>query len=89
MPATVQRTDSLTRDDRRISTRELTAILGNGNGSGDKIIHQLGYSKFYARCVPRSLTEEHKQQRKAICSELLACYEVEGDDFLSTIVTGD
>jgi hypothetical protein len=59
-----------------------------GKGSVDKIIHQLGYSKVCARWVPRNLTEEHKQQRKAICSELLARYEVEGDDFLSIIVTG-
>jgi hypothetical protein len=38
--------------------------------------------------VPRSLTKEHKEQREIICSELLARYEAEGDDFLSTIVTG-
>jgi histone-lysine N-methyltransferase SETMAR len=88
-PATVQRADSLIRDNRRITTRELTAVLGIGKGSVDKIIHQLGYSKVCARWVPRSLTEEHKQQRKAICSELLAHYEAEGDDLLSNIVTGD
>jgi histone-lysine N-methyltransferase SETMAR len=88
-PVTVQRANSLIRDVRRMTTRELSAILGIGKGSVDKIIHQLGYSKVCARWVPRSLTEEHKQQRKAICSELLARYEVEGDDFLSTIVTGD
>jgi hypothetical protein len=28
-------------------------------------------------------------RRKIICSELLARYEAEGDDFLSTVVTGD
>jgi hypothetical protein len=28
------------------------------------------------------------EQRKIICSELLAHYEAEGDDFLFTIVTG-
>jgi hypothetical protein len=32
---------------------------------------------------------KHKEQRKIICSELLARYEAEGDDFLSIIVTGD
>jgi histone-lysine N-methyltransferase SETMAR len=89
MPATVQRADSLIRDDRRITTRELASKLGIGKESVDKIIHHLGYSKVCARWVPQILTEEHKQQRKAICSELLAHYKVEGDDFLSTIVTGD
>jgi hypothetical protein len=42
-----------------------------------------------ARWVPRSLTEEHKEQREIICSEFLARYEAEGDDFLTTIVMGD
>jgi histone-lysine N-methyltransferase SETMAR len=88
-PATMQRADSHIRNDRRITTRELSAILGIGKESVDKIIHQLGYSKVCARWAPRSLTEEHKEQRKIICSELLARYEVEGDYFLSTIVTDD
>jgi hypothetical protein len=42
-----------------------------------------------ARWVLRSLTEEHKEQREIICSELLARYEAEGDDFLTTMVMGD
>jgi DNA-binding MarR family transcriptional regulator len=87
-PATMQRADSHIRSDRRI-TRELAAILGIGKGSIDKIIHQLEYSKVFARWVPRNLTEWHKKQRKNIWSELLARYEAEGDDFLSTIVNGD
>jgi hypothetical protein len=73
----------------RITTRELTAILGIGKGSINKIIHRLGCSKLCARWVPQSLTEEHKEQRKIICSELLARYEAEGDNFLSTAVTGN
>jgi hypothetical protein len=88
-PATMQRADSHIRNDGWITTRELAAVLGVGKGSVDKIIHQLGYWKECARWVPRSLTEEHKEQRKIICSELLARYEAEGDYFLSTIVTGD
>jgi hypothetical protein len=87
-PATMQRADSHIRNDRRITTRKLAAILGIGKGSVDNTIRQLGCSKVCAQWVPRSLTEEHKEQRKIICSELLARYEAEGDDFLS-IVTGD
>jgi hypothetical protein len=85
----MQRAESHIRNDRRTTTRELEAILDIGKVSVDKIIHQLGYSKVCARRVPRSLTEEHKEQRKIICSELLARYEAEGDDFLSTIITGN
>jgi len=32
------------------------------------MIKSLGYRKFYARWVPRLLTEDHKGQRKAITS---------------------
>jgi DNA-binding MarR family transcriptional regulator len=48
MPATRQQADSHIRNDRRITTRELAAILGIGKGSIDKIINQLGYSKLRA-----------------------------------------
>jgi hypothetical protein len=48
-PATMQRADSHIRNDRRITTRELAAILGIGKGSVDKIIHQLEYSKVCAQ----------------------------------------
>jgi transposase len=68
-PARMQRADGHIRNNRRITTRELAAVLGIGKGTVDKIINQLGYSNMCARCVPRSLTEE---QRKIICSELLA-----------------
>jgi len=54
------------------------------------IIDALGYSTVCARWVPRSLTTEHRRQRKAICSELLECFDAEGGGcFLSRIVTGD
>jgi DNA-binding MarR family transcriptional regulator len=64
-PATMQRADSHIRNDRRMISRELAAILSIGKGSVDKIIHQLRYSKVCARWVPRSLTEEHKNKEKA------------------------
>jgi hypothetical protein len=35
------------------------------------------------------LTEEHKESRKAICTELLQRYENEDDAFTSSIVTGN
>ena len=53
------------------------------------IIDALGYSTVCARWVPRSLTTEHRRQRKAICSENLECFDAEGEVFLSRIVTVD
>ena len=53
------------------------------------IIDALGYSKAYTRQVPRSLTTEHRCQRKTIYSELLEHFDVEGEAFLSRIVIGD
>jgi histone-lysine N-methyltransferase SETMAR len=89
MLVTMQQTDSRIQSDWRITTRKLATIFGVGKGSVNRNIHHLGYSKMCARWVPRSLTEEHKEQRKIICLELLACYEAEDDDFLSTIVMGN
>jgi hypothetical protein len=40
------------------------------------------------RWVPGSLTVEHKTDRKAVSSEF-ACFEAEGEAFLSQIVTSD
>jgi len=53
------------------------------------MIESLGYSKVCACWVPCLLTEGHKDQRKAITSELLQRYRHEGSDFLLHIVTGD
>jgi hypothetical protein len=75
-----QQADNRIWNDQRITTRDLTAILGIGKGNFDKIIHQLGYSQACAQWVRRSLTEERKEQRKIICSELLAHYETESDE---------
>jgi hypothetical protein len=47
-PATIQRTDSHNRNDRRIATREFAAMLGIDKRSVDKTIRQLGYSKVCA-----------------------------------------
>jgi len=67
----------------------LAVQLSASNGSAMAIIDALGYSKVCARRVPRSLTTEHRRQRKTICSELLERFDAEGGDFLSLVVTGD
>jgi len=46
------------------------------------IIDALVYSTVCARWVPRNLTTVHRRQRKAICSELLECFDAEGRERL-------
>ena len=54
------------------------------------IIHQLGYEKFCARCVPRILTDQNKETRKIIASEHFKRLQLEeGEEFLKKNVTGD
>ena len=75
--------------DRRITIRQLAIQLSVNNGSAMEIIDAWGYSKVCARWVPRSLTIEHRRQRKTNCSEMLEHFDAEGEVFLSRIVTGD
>jgi hypothetical protein len=48
-----------------------------GKGSVMSIVEELGYSKFYAVCVPRMSTDEHKAARKAIITDVLHLYDIE------------
>lgn len=85
----LERAEIMIRRDRRITSQQLSMQLSISKGSAIEIFKNLGYSKVCARWVPRALTEDHKAQRKTICSELLRRFEAEGDGFLSKIVTGD
>jgi hypothetical protein len=85
----LQHADDITHVDRGITSRQLAVQLSVSTGSAMAIIDALEYSKACARWVPRSLTTEHRRQRKAICSELLERFGAERKAFLSQIVTGD
>jgi len=61
----------LIKQKRRIIINELAESLGVSAGSAVKIMDTLGYSKVWARWVPRQFTEAHKQPRLEVCSELL------------------
>jgi hypothetical protein len=88
-PDMLQRAVDIIHADRRITNRQLAVQLSVSDGSAMTIIDALGYSKICARWVPRSLTTEHRRQRKAICSELLERFDAEGEAFLSRIIIGD
>ena len=84
-----ERVDALIREDRRITVNEIATKLAVGHSAVQEMIHSLGYQKVCARWVPRLLTEDHKLQRRTITHNLLQRFENEGDDFLTSIVTGD
>ena len=88
-PDVLQRADDIIHADRHITSWQLAVQFSVSNGSAMAITDALGYSKVRARWLPRSLTTEHRRQRKAICSELLENFDAEGEAFLSQIVTGD
>lgn len=85
----VERVNSLIQSDRRVTVAELSMQLEIGEASVCRILNELGYSKVCARWVPRKLTDNDKERRKAICSELVARFDADGDKFLGRIVTGD
>jgi hypothetical protein len=63
--------------------------LSVSNGNTMAITDTLVYSKVCTRSVPQSLTNEHRCQKKAICSKFLECFDAEGEAFLSRTITGD
>ncbi|PSN52961.1 hypothetical protein C0J52_03623 [Blattella germanica] len=70
-PDMLQRSDVVIRADQRITTRQLVLKLSVSKGSVDAIINALGYRNVCARWVPRSLTVDHKSQRKDIALDRL------------------
>ena len=79
----LQRANIIIHADRRITSWQLVIQLSVSKGSAMAIIDTLGYSKVCIRWIPRSLTTEHRHQRKAICFELLGRFDAEGEAFLS------
>jgi len=82
-----RRDDAIRREDRRITTRQQALSISVNKESVSRIIRSPGYSTVCARMFARSVTAEHKTEREAIYSELLARFEAEGRAFLSRIIT--
>lgn len=87
----VEKIEIAVRDDRRLTLDELSAMFPQISRSliHETITETLGFRKLSARWVPKQLTEEHKLNRVQSSKEFLERYELEGDDFLYSIVTGD
>jgi hypothetical protein len=82
-------TDAIICADWHITTREFALQLSISTGSVCSIIETLRHSKVCSKWVPRSLTADHKIQRKTIYSELLEHFDAVGEAILSRIIIGD
>jgi len=82
--------ESVIRENRRVTVKEVASLLDISVGSAHHIIHdELRFQKVCARWVPKRLTPEVKERRFNECQELLRRYEADGEAFLQRIVTGD
>ena len=85
-----ERALELIHENRRITVQEVSGRLKVSVGSAYSLIHNsLKFCKVCARWVPKELTEERKRKCLDVCSQDLARYREEGDNFLQQIVTGD
>ena len=86
----IDRADTLIRENRRITIKELGAMLSISVGSVEDIVkYHLHYCKVNARWVPRTLTDVNKMVCMQAASRLLQQFEDEGDAFLKSTVTTD
>lgn len=89
-PHTIAEVEKLILSDRRITIDEVAEIMELSHGTVHSIVHdKLAFSKVSARWVPKMLTEEHKAQRLMAARECLRRFRLEGDAFLSRIITTD
>ena len=69
------RVEELIRGNRRIKQKEIAVALGISKERVGHIIGVLGFRKFCARWVPRTLSDEMKAGRVRISRELLERFE--------------
>ena len=80
----VEDTRAMILENRRVTIDEVANHFEISHGSAYDIIHnRLGFRKVCARWVPKQLTEEHRNNRVAICQCLLDRYANEGEAFLT------
>ena len=77
------------KNDKRITTRNLTNILNVSKGTLHTFLRQLGVRRLCSRFVPKFLTAEMMQRRFDCCNENISIFDEEGERMLSNIVTMD
>ena len=76
-------------EDRRQTIHDVCAALGLSYGTCQRILsHELGMRRIAAKFVPRLLSNDQKQHRVSVCTELNEQFEND-PNFISRIITGD
>ena len=88
-PENKRRIDEMICGDRRVTVRDIVDEIGTGHNAVQEIINELGYSKVCAHWVPRMLTDELRQSRREVCTQMLQRYKAEREEFMNTIMAGD
>jgi histone-lysine N-methyltransferase SETMAR len=83
----VERLKALIEDNPRLTTRDLSAMLGCNQSTIDRHLHQMGKVNKLGTWVPHQLSPDNMQQRITICNFLLS--KRDRYRFLQQIVTGD
>lgn len=74
-PALESRIDNMIREDRRVTVEQMAENLQVSVGTVYSIISdKLRYRKTSARWVPKELTQQHKDNRLRVCTELKQRY---------------
>lgn len=89
-PDTVAEVEKLIKSDRRLTIDNVAEIMDISHGTAHSIVHEkLAFNKVSACWVPKMLTDDHKAQRVMAARECMRRLRLEGDAFLSKIVTTD
>ncbi|CAF3492592.1 unnamed protein product [Rotaria socialis] len=83
----IERLKVLIEDNPRLTTRELSSMLGCNQSTIDRHLHEMGKVNKLGTWVPHQLTSDNIQQRITICNSLLS--QRNRYRFLQQIVTGD
>ncbi|XP_029636911.1 uncharacterized protein LOC115212213 [Octopus sinensis] len=76
--------------DRRISCPQIAETLGISTERADNIVtKELGFSKVFARRIPRLLTPEQKRTRCILSTSNLELFETDEVNFLARFITMD
>lgn len=85
----IARVNALVRSDRRLTVREIAEECEISTGSCDEILREdLNMHRVSAKFVPRLLTEDQKDQRLAISSDLFD-RATNDPQFMRLVITGD
>lgn len=84
-----QKINEIVRKDRRLSIRMIADMVNINKETVRKILHdELNMTKVCAKMVPKNLTQEQKDNRMNICSDIMNRL-TEEPDLLSKIITCD